>query len=284
MKSAGSAASQAAVGARGEESSSPIRRHSVELALAMDVAVRAGELLVDRLGRVETIRHKSPKDVVTEVDHLSEALILEAIRATFPDDGILAEESGLAAGDNDRVWVVDPLDGTINYANGIPIFCVAIGLVVDGVPSVGVVRDPVRGETFAATVDGPATLDGRAIAASTKELMSDFVIALTIDGARLSERLEAIRDAIRVTRRLGSSALALAYVGAGRFDAFAQTHGLSAWDAAAAGLIAERAGATVSDAAGGQWFDLARGTRTFGVVAAPPAHHARLLDLVRTPD
>jgi myo-inositol-1(or 4)-monophosphatase len=261
----------------------PVEPHAVELALATEVAARAGELLVDRLGRVESVRHKSPKDVVTEVDHLSEALILDAIRSTFPDDGVLAEESGLTAGDNGRVWVVDPLDGTINYANGIPIFCVAIGLVIDGVPSVGVVRDPVRGETFAATADGPSTLDGRAIAASTKELMSDFVIALTIDGPRLSERLEAIRDAIRVTRRIGSSALALAYVGTGRFDAFAQTHGLSAWDAAAAGLIAERAGATVSDSGGGAWFDPARGTRTFGLVAAPPAHHARLLELVRVP-
>lgn len=259
-------------------------RFATELALAEELADRAGALLIDRLGRVGSVRHKSPKDVVTEVDHLSEALILGAIREAYPDDGALAEESGLAGGENGRVWVVDPLDGTINYANGIPFFCVSIGLVVDGLPSVGVVRDPVRGETFAATADGRATLDGRPIRVSSKELMSDFVIALTIDGPRLSERLAAIRDAIRVTRRLGSSALALAYVGCGRFDAFAQTHGLSAWDVAAAGLIAERAGATMTDPAGGPWFDIARGTRTFGVVAAPPAHHRRLLELVRPPD
>jgi myo-inositol-1(or 4)-monophosphatase len=259
-------------------------RFSTELVLAEELADRAGALLMDRLGRVGSVRHKSPKDVVTEVDHLSEALILGAIREAFPDDGALAEESGLAGGENGRVWVVDPLDGTVNYANGIPIFCVSIGLVVDGVPSVGVVRDPVRGETFTATADGRATLDGRPIRVGSKELMSDFVIALTIDGPRLSERLAAIRDAIRVTRRLGSSALALAYVGCGRFDAFAQTHGLSAWDVAAAGLIAERAGATVTDAAGGAWFDIRRGTRTFGVVAAPPAHHGRLLELARPPD
>ena len=259
-------------------------RYGAELALAAEVADRAGVLLLDRLGRVGAVRHKSAKDVVTEVDHLSEALILGAIREVYPGDGVLAEESGLADGTNGRTWVVDPLDGTINYANGIPFFCVSIGLVVDGLPSVGVVRDPVRGETFAATVDGPATLDGRPIQASHKELMSDLVISLTIDGPRLSERLAAIRTAIRVSRRLGSAALALAYVGNGRFDAFAQTHGLSAWDVAAAGLIAERAGAIVSDAtAGGSWSDLARSTRKFGVVAAPAAHHAQLLDLVRTP-
>lgn len=266
-----------------EDAPAGARRQATDLAFATELAVRAGELLVDRLGRSGPVRHKSPKDVVTEVDHLSEALILDAIRATFPDDGVLAEESGLAAGASGRVWVVDPLDGTINYANGIPIFCVSIALVVDGVPAVGVVRDPVRGETFAAGARGPATVNDMPISASTKGALSDFVISLTLDGPRLSERLGSIGDAIRVNRRLGSSALALAYVGAGRFDAFAQTFGLSVWDVAAAGLIAERAGARLSDPDGGPWFDLARGTRTFGLIAAPPAHHARLLELVRGP-
>ncbi len=257
---------------------------AAELDLATDLADRAGALLVDRLGRVGDVRHKSPKDIVTEVDHLSEALILDAIRASFPDDGILAEESGGSGGRNGRVWVVDPLDGTINYANGIPLFCVAIGLVVDGRPVVGVVRDPVRRETFAATADGPATLDGHPIRASDKPLLSDYVVSLTLDGASLSERLARIHEAIRVTRRLGSAALALAYVGCGRFDAFVQTYGLSAWDVAASGLIAERAGATVTEVVtGGPWLDLDRGATKFGVVAAPAAHHAELLGLVRPP-
>ncbi len=259
---------------------------AVELAFAAEVAATAGRLLLDRLDRVERIRHKSPKDVVTEVDHLSEALIVDAVRAAFPDDAILAEESGAsrpeASDGTGRTWVIDPLDGTVNYANGIPIFCVAIGLVVDGRPSVGVVHDPVRGETFAATGDGPATLDGRPIRASTKAALSDFVISLTIGGPRLTERLEAIRDAIRVTRRLGSSALTLAYVANGRFDAFAQTHGLSAWDVAGAGLIAERAGARVTNTAtGGPWLDLAAPPGSLGVLAAPPRHHPTLLALIR---
>ncbi len=258
-------------------------RFEAELALARDLADRAGTLLVERLGRVESIRHKSPKDVVTEVDHLSEELILGAIREAYPDDGIMAEESGVSGGRNGRVWVIDPLDGTINYANAIPIFCVAIGLVVDGRPSVGVVRDPIRSETFAATADGPATLDGRPIRVSAKALLSDYVISLTLDGPALPERLAWIDEAIRVTRRIGSAALALAYVGCARFDAFAQTDGLSAWDAVAAGLIAERAGATVTEAGGGPWLDLVLRTTSFGVVAAPPAHHAELLELIRLP-
>jgi myo-inositol-1(or 4)-monophosphatase len=256
-------------------------RFALELAFAAELAASAGTLLLDRMGRIGRVSHKSAKDVVTEVDHLSEALILGAIRDAFPDDGVLAEESGAGPGTSGRVWVVDPIDGTVNYANGIPIFCVAIGLVVDGRPSVGVVRDPIRAETFAAIADGPATLDGRPIRASDKELLSDFVISLTIDEPRLSRRVAAIREAIRVPRRLGSAALALAYVANGRFDAFAQTHGLSAWDVAASGLIAERAGAVVSDAAsGGPWFDIDAPPTSVGVLAAPAAHHGRLLELI----
>jgi myo-inositol-1(or 4)-monophosphatase len=257
-------------------------RFALELAFAAELGTAAGTLLLDRMGRIERVSHKSAKDIVTEVDHLSEALILGAIREAFPDDGVLAEESGAGAGTSGRVWVVDPLDGTVNYANGIPIFCVAIGLVVDGRPSVGVVHDPVRAETFAATADGPATLNGRPIRVSDKDLLSDFVISLTIDGPGLAQRIAAVREAIRVSRRLGSSALTLAYVANGRFDAFAQTHGLSAWDVAASGLIAERAGAVVSDTtSGGGWFDLGAAPSSVGVLAAPPAHHERLLELIR---
>ena len=123
---------------------------------------------MDRYERLERIDHKSARDVVTEADHLSEALVIDAIRERHPGDAILAEESGehrAIAGEaptsgRGRVWIVDPLDGTVNYANGIPFFCVSIGLVVDGRPSVGVVHDPTRGETFAATADGPAMLTG----------------------------------------------------------------------------------------------------------------------------
>jgi myo-inositol-1(or 4)-monophosphatase len=282
VKTAGSAAGQPAVGSPGGESFSPIGRHSVELALATEVAARAGELLVDRLGRVQTITHKSPKDVVTEVDHLSEELILEAIRSTFPNDGLLAEESGQVAGDSGRVWVVDPLDGTINYANGIPVFCVSVALVVDGRPAVGVVHDPTRLETFSAAAGGQARLDGRPITASDKERLSDFVVSLALGGRSVATRARNVRKAIRVSRSMGSAALALAYVSNGRFDAFVQQGGLSSWDIAAAGLIAERAGAKVTDLGGGPWFDLARPPRSIGVLAAPGgAHHRALLELVR---
>ena len=260
-------------------------RYSAEFAVALDLAGRAGELQMARYERVEQIDYKSARDVVTEVDHLSEALILDGIRAAFPGDALLAEETGehaAAAGESassgvGRVWVVDPLDGTINYANGIPMFCVSVALVVDGRPVVGVIHDPTRHEFFAATIDGPATLNGHEVRASDKERLSDFVISLSLAGRNVATRARAIRKAIRVPRSMGSAALALAYVANGRFDAFVQQGGLSTWDIAAAGLIAERAGATVTNLEGGPGCESAAPTKSIGVLAAPPAHHADLL-------
>lgn len=262
-----------------------------ELAFSLELAGRAGAVLMDRYERLEQIDYKSARDVVTEADHLSEALIVEAIRARYPDDAILAEETGehrAVAGEaptsgRGRVWIVDPLDGTVNYANGIPVFCVSIGLVVDGVPAVGVIVDPTRNESFAATSDGPATLDGRPIRASEKDKLTDFVISMALAGRAATARSRNVRRQIRISRSMGSAALALAYVANGRFDAFIQQGGLSAWDVAAAGLIAERGGARVTAMDGGPWFDLAHGPRSIGILAAPPAHHETLLGLVRQP-
>jgi myo-inositol-1(or 4)-monophosphatase len=267
---------------------------ATELAFGLDVAVRTGELQMARFERVERIDYKSARDVVTEVDHLSEGLILDAIRTTFPADAILAEESGghqvrgghAPTSGRGRVWVVDPLDGTVNYANGIPFFCVSVALVEDGAPVMGVVHDPARGESFTALRGGSATLrsaDGRqrTIVASSKDKLSDFVVSVSISGRAAITRARTIRRAVRVPRSMGAAALALAYVAGGRFDAFVQEGGLSSWDIAAAGLIAERGGARVTDLAGGPWFDLARSPRSIGVLAAPPAHHPAMLELLR---
>jgi myo-inositol-1(or 4)-monophosphatase len=266
----------------------PATDRGADLDFTVELAQRAGRLLTERFEKVERIDFKSAKDVVTEVDHLSEALIIEAIRAVHPGDGIVAEESGehvAAAGHAPtagvgRAWVIDPLDGTINYANGIPFFCVSIALVEAGRPVVGVIHDPSRSETFAATDDGPATLDGRPIATSVKTELSDFVVSMALSGRSVVSRARALRKEIRVSRSMGSAALALAYVGNGRFDAFVQQGGLSSWDIAAAGLIAERGGATVTDLAGGPWFDVSRKPRSIGILAAPVAKHPELLRLI----
>jgi len=273
----------------------PFAGESDDLAFGLALAARAGEVLMDRYERLERIDHKSARDVVTEADHLSEELIIDAIRERHPGDAILAEESGehrAIAGEaptsgRGRLWIIDPLDGTVNYANGIPFFCVSIGLVVDGRASVGVVHDPTRGETFAATADGPAMLaaslgsPSHAITASDKEKVSDFVISMALGGKGAVGRSRAVRRSIRISRSMGSAALALAYVGNGRFDAFVQQGGLSSWDVAAAGLIAERGGARVTAMDGGPWFDLAHSPATIGILAAPTAHHGTLLELVR---
>jgi myo-inositol-1(or 4)-monophosphatase len=265
-----------------------------DLAFAVALSARAGEILMDRYERLERIDYKSARDVVTEADHLSEELVIEAIRARRPGDAIVAEESGehravdgeAPTSGRGRVWIVDPLDGTVNYANGIPFFCVSIGLVVDGRPNVGVVHDPSRAETFAATAEGPAMLmsalgsPSHAITASDKDRLSDFVISMALSGRSAASRIREVRKAVRIPRSMGSAALALAYVANGRFDAFIQQGGLSAWDIAAAGLIAERGGARVTAMDGGPWFDFAHAPRSIGVLAAPDPHHGALLALV----
>jgi myo-inositol-1(or 4)-monophosphatase len=259
---------------------------SADLTFAIEVAQRAGALIRQSYERVEQVDRKSRRDVVTEVDYASEKLVLDAIRERYPTDAILAEESGHHEGRTarrrgaQRLWVVDPLDGTVNYANGLPYFCVSIGLVEEDRPAIGVVLDPLRDDLYAATADGPATLNGAPAAASDKDELGDFVVSLAIIGRGGIGRERQIAREVRIPRRMGSAALSLAYVGSGRFDAFVQNGGLSVWDVAAAGLIAERAGATVTDLHGGPWWDPHRRSATVSIVAAPQPHHGRLLELL----
>jgi len=262
----------------------------IELAFATDVARKAGEIIQAGYGRIEQIDRKSRRDVVTDVDFRSEELVISEIRRRFPGDAILAEESGSHAGraavggaavKAERTWVIDPLDGTVNYANGIPFYCVSIGLVADGQPVVGVVLDPARGDCYQAAADGPARLNGETVEASIKESLGDYVVSMAIIGRGGIGRERRIARSIRITRRMGSSALALAYVASGRFDALVQNGGLSLWDVAAAGLIAERSGAVVSDLAGGPWWSMGRHSATISIVAAPQPQHGQLLDLIQ---
>jgi myo-inositol-1(or 4)-monophosphatase len=260
--------------------------HLQELQFAEEQARRAGALLVASYGRVQKIDRKSKRDVVTEVDFSSERLLIDAIREGYPGDAILAEESGhhdqleADAAATGRTWVIDPLDGTVNYANGIPYFCVAVALVGADGPIVGVVLDPLRDDWYAATIDGPATLNGEPVKASDKDQLGDFVVSLAIIGPGGLRRERRIGGQVRIHRRMGSAALSLAYVANGRFDAFVQNGGLSLWDVAAAGLIAERAGATISDLTGGPWWVPGRKGASVSIVAAPSPHHGKLLELL----
>jgi myo-inositol-1(or 4)-monophosphatase len=268
-----------------------------ELAVATAAARAAAAIQVERYERLTHVVKKSAKDVVTEADHRSEEAIIGIIREAFPDDVILAEESGhsdaargtgpadgsgsaAAVGPEHRIWIIDPLDGTVNYAAGIPHFCTSVGFAVGGRPTVGVIIDPMRGEVFSAVAGDGARLGGRVIRASQREL-GDGVISLALPARGFARRELAIRKAVRVPRSMGSAALGLAWVANGRFDAFIQWRGLSLWDITAAGLIAEEGGAMVTTVDGARWFDLTRATRSTGLLAAPPAHHASLLAVLR---
>ncbi|MBA3627932.1 MAG: inositol monophosphatase [Chloroflexi bacterium] len=271
----------------------------LELSVALEAAHLAGALQIESYERLERIVHKSTHDVVTEVDTESERIIIDTIKGAFPADRFLAEESGHsgpepardapdAAGSSpqstdppDRIWIIDPLDGTVNYANGIPIFCVSIALVVDGRPTIGVVLDPARDDLYCAIAGGGAFLDDVPVRSPLKEKLSDLVVHLALPPYGFARREGRVRKRIRVSRVTGSAALALAWVGNGRFDAFVQPRGLSVWDVAAAGLIAAEGGSQVTDGEGHDWFDLTRPSRGVGIVAAPPDHHATFLELLR---
>jgi myo-inositol-1(or 4)-monophosphatase len=252
-----------------------------ELQVAIEAARAAGAIHMDHYERLERIVHKSEKDVVTEVDHLSEAAILGIIRSAYPDDAFLAEESGTSGPPAERLWVIDPLDGTVNYANGIPYFAVSIGLVLAGEPVMGVVLDPARGELFHAIAGRGAFLDGAPIHNPGKARISDAVVSLGLPRSGFARQNTRYRRTVRITRQMGSATLSLAYVGNGRFDAYVQWQGLSTWDVCAAGVIAIEGGALVTTTLGNHWWDLGMPSRSMGIVAAMPEHHATYLEMLR---
>ena len=259
--------------------------YGAELELAIDLAHQAGEIQMERYEHLQDIQAKGPRDVVTEVDHLCEGLVMRAVQERYPDDSFYAEEIGevaaTGAGKSGRVWIVDPLDGTVNYANGIPFFCISIALAAEGRPVVGVVYDPTRDETFTGAIDGPSLRNGDPIHVADKELLEDLVVTLAVGGRGMVRKRHAAMKAIRANRSMGSSAMTLSYVACGRFDVYAQGAGLSAWDVAAAGLMAERAGARVTTLDGRPWFDLSYPAKKWSCLAASPRNHAAILAMLK---
>lgn len=225
------------------------------LNFAIDVARDAGGLLMQRLGAAK-VTNKGDIDLVTEADLASENLIIERIRSYYPQHGILAEESGEAelvggAKRSEWKWIIDPLDGTTNYAHSYPCFCVSIALEHAGVLEVGVVYDPVRDEMFAAERGNGATLNDRRIIVSSVEELKNAMVCTGFP-YNVRERPDFTRDfanftmAAQAVRRDGSAALDLAYVACGRFDGFWED-GLSPWDIAAGKILIEEARGKVSN-------------------------------------
>ncbi len=252
---------------------------SPELETAIEAAREAARIQMDLYERIETVDFKSEKDVVTEADHRSEEAILAIIGQAFPDDAFLAEESGASGEMAQRLWVVDPLDGTVNYANGIPFFAVSIGLCIEGRPSLGVVLDPTRDELFTAVSGGGAYLNGKRVHNPGRRL-SDAVISLGLPSKGFGQRYREIRRRVRITRAMGSATLSLTYVANGRFDAYVQWTKLSVWDICAAGVIAIEGGAGVTSPLGNDWFGIGMPSKSIGIAAAMPEHHGTILALL----
>ena len=253
------------------------------LNFAIETARDAGRVLLEKFGRIESVTKKGDINLVTEADLASEALIVERIRSHFPRHAILAEEAGNAVvtgEDGGHKWIIDPLDGTTNYAHGYPCFCVTIALEHQGEVVLGVTFDPTRDELFTAEKGRGATLNGKPIRVSRTDELGN---ALLVTGfpydikhrEQFARHLTEFLLASRGVRRDGSAAIDLAYVACGRFDGFWE-EGLNPWDVAAGKLLIEEAGGTVSYYDGSPF-----SIYTPPIVASNGTIHAEMLNVLR---
>ncbi|HSK72957.1 MAG TPA: inositol monophosphatase family protein [Pyrinomonadaceae bacterium] len=224
------------------------------LNFAIETAREAGQILLEKSGRKINVSKKGNINLVTEADLASEKLIIERIRSYFPKHSILAEETGenivVIEGENRWKWIIDPLDGTTNFAHGYPCFCVTLALEHDGEIVIGVTFDPTRNELFAAEKGRGATLNNKPMRVSDTENLSEalLVTGFPYDVAQRQEFARHFVEFIyksRGIRRDGSAAIDMAYVSCGRFDGFWE-EGLNPWDVAAGLLLIEEAGGRVS--------------------------------------
>jgi myo-inositol-1(or 4)-monophosphatase len=255
------------------------------LALAVDVARRAGALLLERFqaGREPALASKStPTDLVSEADLASERLIGDTLARARPQDGFLGEEGGGEEGSSGLTWIVDPLDGTVNFLFGIPQWCVSVAVADEHGSLVGAIFDPCRDELFLATRDGQPLLNGIPIVASERahRASADLASAMVATGfaydasvrAAQAEVLAGVIPRVRDIRRFGSAALDLAWTAAGRYDAYFERT-TKPWDIAAGTLVCERAGLTVCELPEREGLPL-------GVLAAVPALAGSLYEIV----
>jgi myo-inositol-1(or 4)-monophosphatase len=248
------------------------------LDLASGLAREAGALALEMGPGAAVVDAKSsPTDVVTAADRAVEALLVDALRGARPDDGLLGEEGSSAVGSSGLRWVIDPIDGSVNYLYGIPQWAVSIGVEDDEGTLVGVVYDPSKDELWQAVRTGGATLDGVPLRCSTVTDLAQSLVGTGFgyDSRRRAAQSRALPDLlprVRDIRRLGAGSLDLCSVAAGRLDAYYE-QGLSPWDLSAGGLVASEAGALVTGLRGN-----AAGAAI--VLAAAPGVHQALHDLL----
>jgi myo-inositol-1(or 4)-monophosphatase len=253
-----------------------------EQQVAEEAAKRAGTSLLRMLGRVRNIRKKGPIDLVTEADLRAERIILEAIRNNFPGDNILSEEAGTRnASASARTWIIDPLDGTTNFAHGFPFFAVSIALQLEHEPVLGVVYIPSSKELFKASRGQGAFLNKRPIRVSKTAGIVDALLGTGFpyyvheQAQRLVPLFGRMIVAAQGVRRPGAASIDLAYLAAGRFDGFWE-EGLKPWDTAAAIVLVEEAGGVVSTFDGSPYSPYEN-----TIVAANPAIHPEMLKILR---
>lgn len=251
------------------------------LATAIEAVVRAGDMQIARFGSDVGVSKKGEIDLVTEVDVAVERMFRALVAARFPDHDVLAEEMGQTSRGSRCRWVFDPLDGTTNYAHGMPIFCASLALEIDGRAEVGAVYDPNRRELFTAERGVGSWLNGRTLRTSVTGVIGDAVL-VTGFPYNVRETLDEVVGLFgafvaraRAVRRLGSAALDLCWVAAGRMDGFWEER-LQPWDTMAGALIVQEAGGRVSGLDGSPWVP-ARGQ----IVASNDGIHDDMLALVR---
>jgi myo-inositol-1(or 4)-monophosphatase len=246
------------------------------------LARAAGAILREGYSKKHEVSYKGVIDLVTEVDHRSEAFLLGEIQGKYPDHHIFTEESGIIKGSDQHIWYIDPLDGTVNYAHHIPIFCVSIAYASNGMLQLGAVYDPMRDEMFSAERGKGAFMNEKPVqASSVTELQKSLLVTgFPYDAWNTAQDNFAnfvhFAKLTQGVRRLGSAALDLCYVAAGRFDGFWELS-LNPWDVAAGGLIAREAGAQVTNVNGDGDFI----SPPQSVVAATPGIHDRILQELR---
>lgn len=215
-------------------------------AFCRSLLVEAGELVMGGFGHVRGLSMKGPQDYLTEFDGRCEAFLRERIAAAFPADGFFGEETGGV--EAERLWVVDPIDGTANFARNIPHFCIAVAHVVKGRTEIGAIYNPAVGDFYFAERGRGATLNGRPIAVSATTSVAASSVELGWSGrlpnADYLRVLAALLDAGFNVRRAGSGALGLAYVADGRNEAYAELH-MNSWDCLAGLLLVEEAGGRI---------------------------------------
>lgn len=249
------------------------------LSYVENLARQAGSILRDGYDTEHQVGYKGVIDLVTEVDHQSEKFLLGEVRKDFPDHHIFSEETGIIQGDDEHIWYIDPLDGTVNYAHHIPIFCVSIAYASHGILSLGAVYDPMRDEMFLAEHGKGAYLNGRPLHVSSATELQRSLLVTGFPYTAWNTPQDNFANFVKFgkltqgVRRLGSAAIDLSYVAAGRFDGYWEMS-LNAWDVAAGGLICEEAGARVSNVRGEPDYI----SPPQSVVASTPGIHARMLE------